>query len=268
MPKADRRLRPDPTTTRSPTLRRAPARAAVADVSPPRPRGRPARLSRPAILAKALELIDEHGAEALTMRRLGTELGVEAMSLYRHVANKRALLDGVAERLMAEVAEDRGEYGSGWAESALSLGLAVRAVARAHPAAFELVGARALNTPDTLRPIDALLGDLRAGGFAPDRTVAVFRLLASYIRGFTLVEIAGFTLTPSADDHRLTADRLSAEEFPTIHELSRELTRKATDRQFRAGLETIFDGLRLELARAAGEQQPRLTVRARARARP
>lgn len=139
--------------------------SAVAD-PPPRRRGRPARLSRPIILATALELVDLEGGEALTMRRLGAELGVEAMSLYRHVANKRALVDGVAEQMMAEVDLGRGRSGD-WADTARRLLIGIRAVARAHPAAFELVGMRALNTHVAVRPVERLLADLRAGGFPP-----------------------------------------------------------------------------------------------------
>ncbi|MEA2298402.1 MAG: hypothetical protein QOF77_1338 [Solirubrobacteraceae bacterium] len=222
-------------------------RTSVAAADPPRRRGRPPRLSRAAILDQALKLVDAEGAEALTMRRLGAELGVEAMSLYRHVSNKSALLDGIAECMMAEVGDCRRDEG-GWLETARSLSVGYCAVARAHPAAFELVGLRALTTTDALRPVEALLADLRAAGFPPHRAVAVYRLLASYGRGFALMEIAGLSLPAVAvDPSRLTRDDLPADEFPAIHELSGELSCGPTDAQFRAGLETILAGLRQEL---------------------
>ncbi len=166
----------------------------------PRRRGRPARLSRPAILDTALRLIDREGADALTMRRLGGELGVEAMSLYRHVASKRALLDGVAEQLIGEVASYREAPGDDWVERARSLVIGIGAVARRHPEAFELVGMRALNTEAAIRPIEALLAALRAGGFSPDRAVAVYRQLSAYARGYAMSEIVGFTLNPTRAD--------------------------------------------------------------------
>jgi AcrR family transcriptional regulator len=220
--------------------------AATVEV-PARRRGRPPRLSRPAILAKALELVDEEGADALTMRRLGAELGVEAMSLYRHVANKRALLDGVAEQLMSEVdlrPTDRGD----WAGTARHLLVGIRAVAQAHPAAFELVGMRALNTQAAVRPIERLLADLRAGGFPPERAIAIYRLLASFVRGYAMGEIVGFTLIARADDpSRLSPVDLPADEFPTIRSLGRGLARDPSEAQFRDNVETILDGLRLEL---------------------
>jgi AcrR family transcriptional regulator len=233
-------------TTRAPDKRMKTA-PAVSDR--PRRRGRPARLSRPLILAKALELVDDEGADALTMRRLGAELGVEAMSLYRHVESKRALLDGIAEQLMAEVDERPVDAHLDWADGARHLASGIRGVALAHPAAFELVGTRALNTHAALRPVEALLADLRRGGFAPDQAVAAYRLLVSYIRGFALGEIAGFTLSAAdADPTRLTGDKLPASEFPVIHELVSALTKNPADEHFRLGLETILHGLQQRLA--------------------
>jgi AcrR family transcriptional regulator len=233
--------------------RRTPSKGstAVGVIDAPRRRGRPARLSRAAILEQALRLVDDEGAEALTMRRLGSELGVEAMSLYRHVENKRALIDGIAERLMAEV-DSHIRQGGGWVEAARSMSIGIRRVARAHPAAFELVGMRAMNTHNALRPIEALLADLRAGGFAPGRAVAAYRLISSYSRGFALAEITGFTLaTNPRDPARLTSEQLPADEFPTIHELARPLSHQPTNAHFLAGLETIIDGLRRELEATA-----------------
>jgi AcrR family transcriptional regulator len=220
-----------------------------ADVEAPRRRGRPPRLSRAAIFTAALSLIDAEGAGALTMRRLGGEMGVEAMSLYRHVSSKDALLDGVAAQLMAEheVAPDHRD----WALTASHFSVQIRTVARAHPAAFELVGLRALNTVDAMRPVEALLAGLRQGGFPPERAIAAFRLLSGFARGFALSEIAGFTLAngrlANQAGARLTGDKLPAGEFPAIRELAKELARDSTDADFQAGIETIIAGLRKEL---------------------
>jgi AcrR family transcriptional regulator len=228
-------------------LQAVPALLDPPEVASPRRRGRPPRLSRPAIFRAALRLIDAEGAGALTMRRLGAEMGVEAMSLYRHISSKDALLDGIAEQLMAEheIAPD----GQDWALAACGFAVKIRSIARAHPAAFELVGLRALNTVDAMRPVEAVLAALCEGGFAPDRAVAAFRLLSGYSRGFALSEIAGFTLTRA--NHGLTGMQLPADEFPAIHELADELARNPTDDDFRAGVETIIAGLRIELAATA-----------------
>jgi AcrR family transcriptional regulator len=231
------------------TLMAVPSLVDPGDEPVPRRRGRPPRLSRPAIFGAALRLLDAEGTGALTMRRLGAEMGVEAMSLYRHVSSKDALLDGIAEALMAEhelVTEDQD-----WAAAAYRFSIQIRRVALAHPAAFELVGLRALNTVEAIRPVEALLAALRSGGFPPDRGVAAFRLLSGYSRGFALSEIAGFTLASGRRDteiDRLTGDRLSAEDFPAIHALAGDLARNPTDDDFDAGIETILIGLRRELA--------------------
>ncbi|HEU0316002.1 MAG TPA: TetR/AcrR family transcriptional regulator C-terminal domain-containing protein [Solirubrobacteraceae bacterium] len=242
---------PTPVATKQgPPRRRGPEGSIFVAVAAeePRRRGRPARLSRPAILATALRLIDNEGADALTMRRLGGELGVEAMSLYRHVASKRALLDGVAEQMMAEVVSYREAQGDDWVERARSLVIGIGAVARRHPEAFELVGMRALNTEVAIRPIEALLAALRAGGFSPDRAVTVYRHLSAYARGYAMSEIVGFTLNPTrADPTALTAGALPADEFPTIHEVAGWLAREPTTDEFVAGLDTIIAGLQQEL---------------------
>jgi hypothetical protein len=136
------------------------------------------------------------------------------------------------------------EHGDGdWVETARNLAVAILAVARAHPGAFELVGLRALNTSEALRSIATFLEDLRIGGFPPDRAVAVYRLLLSYARGFALVEITGFTSPAANDCTHETAKLLSSEGSAAIRELSEE----PTDAHFLAGLETILAGLQQEL---------------------
>ena len=95
-------------------------------------------------MAAALALLDREGAEALTMRRLGGELGVEAMSLYRHVADRAALLEALADLLAAEI-EPRAREEQ-WADALRAFAGDLRGIARRHPAAFELVAMRVLNT--------------------------------------------------------------------------------------------------------------------------
>jgi AcrR family transcriptional regulator len=239
-------------------------------VIPPvrRRRGRPPRLSRPAIFQAALRLIDAEGAGALTMRRLGAEMGVEAMSLYRHVSSKDALLDGIGEQLMAELEIDPEDRG--WETTASRLSDGIRAVAQAHPAAYGLVGLRALNTVEAMRPVEALLAALREGGFPADRAIAAFRLLSAYSRGYALSEVAGFTLVNATKtEDRLTGDKLPADEFPAIHDLAEMLAADPTDGDFRSGIETILAGLRQELAAiTAGRDQAASAGAAKARRKP
>jgi AcrR family transcriptional regulator len=125
-----------------------------------RRRGRPPKLTADSIVAAAIALLDRDGAGALTMRRLGAELGVEAMSLYRHLPSREALLDAVADGLAAEIAPD--ERAADWPDALRSLAGEIRAVARRHPAAFALVGVRMLGTPGALAPVEAALASLRS----------------------------------------------------------------------------------------------------------
>jgi AcrR family transcriptional regulator len=204
-----------------------------APVAPPRRRGRPAKLSRDAIVAAALGLLDREGAQALTMRRLAGELGVEAMSLYRHVADRAALLEGLADRLTSEVA--RRPRDEDWADALRGLAGDLRAIARRHPAAFGLVAMRVLNTPHVLAPVEDSLAALRRGGFTPARAIFAHRLVSTYARGYALAELAGFAIEVGADQR-----------LPQLRSLSRRLASEPTEANFRTGLETIIGGLRAE----------------------
>jgi AcrR family transcriptional regulator len=204
-----------------------------------RRRGRPAKLSRPAIFAAAVALIDRDGPGALTMRAVAGELGVEAMSLYRHVDGKEALLDGVAEQLMSEI-EPRGSSAE-WAVAVRGFASSVRGVSRNHPQAFALVAMRALDSTSALQPVEDLLASLRGAGFTPARAVSAYRVVASYTRGYVLSEIAGFALSED-----VAATQLRGGRFPAIRGLSRQLAHEPTNAGFRSGLETIINGLRVE----------------------
>jgi AcrR family transcriptional regulator len=204
-----------------------------------RRRGRPAKLSRPAIFAAAVALIDRDGPSALTMRAVAGELGVEAMSLYRHVDGKDALLDGVAEQLMSEI-EPRGSSAE-WAVAVRGFASSVRGVSRNHPQAFALVAMRALDSTSALQPVEDLLASLRGAGFTPARAVAAYRVVAAYTRGYVLSEIAGFALSED-----VVATQLRGGRFPAIRGLSRQLAHEPTNAGFRSGLETIINGLRVE----------------------
>jgi len=206
---------------------RAPASA------PRRQRGRPAKLSTPSILAAALALLDREGVDALTMRRVGGELGVEAMSLYRHVEDRAAMLEGLADLLATEI-QPRDDADD-WADALRGFAGDLRAIARRHPAAFALVGMRVLNTPNVLGPVEDVLAALRRDGFTPARAIFTYRLVATYVRGYVFGEIAGFAI-----------DVRPEEPLPAVRALGRRLASEPSEVNFRAGLETIIGGLRAE----------------------
>jgi AcrR family transcriptional regulator len=201
-----------------------------------RRRGRPSRLSRAAIVAAAIEIVERDGADALTMRSLAAALGVEAMSLYRHVESKDELLNRIAEQLMSKI-EPRG-VSSDWATAVRGYASSVRGVARAHPRTFALVALRDPVSSAALQPEEDLLASLRGAGFTPARAVGAYRTVAAYTRGYVLAEICGFAI----DEQALRRNGL----FPAIRALGRQMSAEPSQGSFRSGLETIISGLRSE----------------------
>jgi AcrR family transcriptional regulator len=207
------------------------------------------RLNRRRVLETALELVDAEGLDALTMRRLGAELGVEAMSLYRHVESKEALLDGIVELIVLEI-EVPADDGGDWAEAWRGVGRSYRRAALAHPHAFPLVTMRPLSTPDALQRMDAAFDLLRRAGLDEEATVVAFRTLASFTRGFALEEVTGRALGEGRVDPR----ELSPVDFPRISELATRLVEADHDAVFERGMDLIVTGLLAELERQRGSR--------------
>ena len=203
-------------------------------------------LSRRRILQAAVRLVDRDGLAALSMRRLGQELGVEAMSLYRHVPNKAALLDGIAETVVGEAELPPADAGD-WAERARAMVHAYRRLARAHPNVFPLIALRPLNTPAALRPMEAALELFCAAGFDKRASLHAFRTLASYGSGYALEEIRTLSSDAAEEGSQLDIRRLPAEEFPRLVALA-PYRYQWDEEQFEFGLEVILTGLRATLA--------------------
>src|SRR5215472_18620669 len=143
-------------------------------------------LNRDRVLQAAVTLADRDGIGALSMRRLGQVLGVEAMSLYNHVANKSDLLDGMSDIVFSEIGLPAG--GTGWKPAMRQRAISAREVLGRHRWAIGLMESRRSPGPATLRHHDAVLGCLRQAGFTVDLTAHAYSLLDSYIYGFALQE--------------------------------------------------------------------------------
>ncbi len=137
----------------------------------------------------ALELIDAEGLGTLSMRKLGDALAVEAMSLYRYVASKDALLDGVVELLTDEI-EIPAPGAEPWQDAIRRIMRSYRRLAHRHPHAFPLIALRPLATPRSRARADAVLELLGAAGFDRKTAILAFRTAASYANGFLLEEVA------------------------------------------------------------------------------
>jgi AcrR family transcriptional regulator len=173
------------------------------------------------------------------MRKLGSELGVEAMSLYNHVPNKDALLDGMVEVLLGELEvppEDEG-----WERRVREAYRAFRRLAHEHPNVFPLLVVRPPDTMDGIWLVEEFLKTLREAGFDPQTALYAFRALSSYASGYAMAEIRGFAMEPAGA--RLGAVTLSVDDFPHIHELDAPLREVDHDAEFEFGLDLILTGL-------------------------
>jgi TetR/AcrR family tetracycline transcriptional repressor len=197
-------------------------------------------LSRRRVLEAAVRFVDREGLGALTMRRLGAELEVEAMSLYNHVPNKGALLDGMVEVVLGELeVPPRSED---WEERIREGYRGFRRLAHEHPNVFPLLVNRPPETMDGVWLVEEFLQTLREAGFGLEAALHAFRSLSSYTFGYAMAEIRGFALEP--DGSRPGALSLSPEEFPNLCELRPRLERVDHDAEFEFGLDLILAGLR------------------------
>jgi AcrR family transcriptional regulator len=151
--------------------------------------GRVAQISRTAVLAAALQLADEQGLAAVTMHAVARRLHVTPMALYRHVADKDALLDGLVELLLTEYPRPAAE--GRWDERLVALADGIRATARRHPAVFPLLLTRPAVTPAARTVRDAVQAALREGGLPDPEAARAERLISTAVLGFAVSEAAG-----------------------------------------------------------------------------
>ena len=144
-------------------------------------------LTRERVLQAALKLADQGGIEALSMRKLGQELGVEAMAIYHHFANKDEVIDGIIDIVFGEI--DLPVAGADWTTAMRRRGISLRDVLARHRWAIGLMESRANPGPSNLRHHDAVLGNLRAAGFDIVMAAHAYSLLDSYIYGFALTKM-------------------------------------------------------------------------------
>ncbi len=214
-------------------------------------------LSRERVLEAAVALADEHGIGAVSMRRVGQELGVEAMSLYNHVANKDDLLDGMVENVVREIDIVAGEPGE-WRHRMRNQALTARAVMVRHPWAIRVLETRTTMTAPLLAYFDAILGILLDAGFSMELTHHAVHALGSRVLGF-VQELFDDSdeLADSPEVVELMIRQMS-DEYPNLARLMREIQHdedsilgQGCDDQieFEFGLDVILDGL--ERLRAA-----------------
>jgi AcrR family transcriptional regulator len=203
-------------------------------------------LSKQRVLRAAVALADQGGVRSLSMRKLAQRLGVEAMSLYHHVANKDDILDGIVDVVFSEIDLPSSEVE--WKAAMRQRAISAREALLRHPWATGLMESRSTPGPATLRHHDAVLGILRTAGFSIELAAHAFSVLDSYIYGFALQEAN----LPFKDSEELAAvadtilGNLPADEYPHLTELTVEhVLQPGYDygNEYLFGLDLILDGL-------------------------
>jgi TetR/AcrR family transcriptional regulator, tetracycline repressor protein len=223
-------------------------------------------LSHDRIVEAAIDFVDHNGLSGLTMRRLGKELGVEAMSLYRYVNGREDLLEGMIGYMVAQL-HLRPEGGQpeptdGWQAYLQWLAHGVRALARNHPNVFPLIATRHPAAPwlrpplRSLRVVEDFLTTLISRGFSDDRAVMAYRVFSSFLLGHLLLEASllgaqtspveepldeGESDVPNADQ------QLDVQHFPHVQRLEAQLSEDHSSAEFEQALEALLDRLDREI---------------------
>jgi AcrR family transcriptional regulator len=193
-----------------------------------------------------MALADEGGIESLTMRRIGQELGVEAMALYRHVANKEAIVDGIVDLVFSEI--DLPSAEADWKTAMRQRAISVREVLSRHRWAVGLMESRTNPGPSNMRHHDAVIGNLRSAGFDMAMAAHAYSVLDSYIYGFAQTQM-NLPFESTADIVELSQEMLRAFPVNEYPNLAAFITEHAMQpgydyaNEFEYGLDLILDGL-------------------------
>jgi AcrR family transcriptional regulator len=202
-------------------------------------------LTKERVLQAAIDLADRAGLGALTMRRLGNELGVEAMSLYKHVAGKEEILDGIVELVVGEI--EIPSEGAEWKQAMRRRANSAREVFSRHSWAIGLLETRRLMGPTALRYLDAILGNLRSAGFSIDNAAHAFWILDAYVYGQVVQENSLSLSTPKdmAEPVESIHERRTANEYAYLLEMEEHALKSdySFDSEFAFGLDLILDAL-------------------------
>lgn len=207
-------------------------------------------VSRERVLAMAIQIADESGIAAVTMREVASRLGVEAMSLYNHVANKDDILDGMVDRVIEEV--DLSSDAGAWREAMRRRAVSAHEVFGRHRWLPLLLDSRASSGPARMRYFDWVLGTLMKAGFSEEGASRGFSILDSYIYGFG-IQTANMSSGGDATPEEMAEAILAAippDEYPYLHRMALHAARAGYDVEadFAFGLEVILSGLERILA--------------------
>ena len=208
-------------------------------------------LTRDRVIEAALRLMDEEGLEAVSMRRVAREVGVEAMSLYHHVEDKEDLLDGICERVMADF--DFPEPVDDWAENCRRGARAWRRLLQRHPAVMRLFAEQRgpVRSVDSMRPMEFALRILKSSGLSDRDTAQAFHAFGGYIQGFVMMELGSIVGTADAAHLKAHTELAAAlpDAFATLQATAPYFAECDADQQFEFGLDLLIRGLESKVER-------------------
>jgi AcrR family transcriptional regulator len=210
--------------------------------------GRRASLDREKIVTAAIRIIDVEGANALSLRRLGSELGSGATSVYRHVRDKEELISLAFDAITGEI--PLPDPGTAWEDALVASAHGVREVFQRHRGFVLVIGRRSVLGPCTLDLLERLLGILRTGGFPDVAAYHAVSVIANYVTGFTVLEILpGLRGAPGAGvpEYRELLDtyvrRLPPDSYPNAAAVAPQVVGR-DDQDFAYGVRAIVAGIR------------------------
>lgn len=219
-------------------------------------------LSRGRIAHAALALLDEQGLAGVTMRAVAQRLDVEAMSLYRYVTGRAAMLDAVIEAIVDELADDPEvsltPVGP-WTQWLAGMARGVRRYSRHHPRAFPLIATHPSSTPWLNPPlrsprwVEALLAGLASQGFDDEETVFAYRVFSTFLLGYLVLETTALAATLDAAPDDTPGSGVDGGEFPSITRLAATLAEDRWDREFEAGLDAMIGRIEAQVSGAADD---------------
>lgn len=215
--------------------------------------GSRSRLSRSLVVAEAITFVDEHGLPALSMRRLGRQVGVEAMSLYRYVSGREDLLEAMVDKLVLDLRLSEGVSlpTNTWQAYLQWLAHSVRAIAVDHPHIFPLIATRNPTAP-WLRPplrslevVEDFLNALLTRGFSDRHAVFAYQMFTGFLLGQLLVESTQRSTSPTLAEDQLDDDALHPplDDFPSVQRLATSLMQDRAGEEFEDALEVIINRL-------------------------
>jgi AcrR family transcriptional regulator len=207
---------------------------------------RRAPLSRDRIVQAALRIMDREGLDAVSMRRVGRDLSVEAMSLYNHVRDKEDILDGICEQVLSEF---RTPQAGDWAEAIRAAAKEYRRLLLAHPTVITLMTERKrpFTNPDSLRAYEFALGVFRSAGLSEADSVKAFHVFGGFILGFVTMELGLMVGGPDDEEHARAHQemaRLAATaDLPNLRAALPHFLECDVEGQFVFGLDLLIGGL-------------------------